>query len=379
MAPLPSAALPGWGLGRRHWMAAMAGSALGVPAGGAWALAPRTLAFPRDHGSHPGLRTEWWYITGHARAAGRLWGFQVTFFRSRVDATQGLQSQFAARQLLFAHAALSDVQGQRLQHDQRIARAGFGIAEASEIDTAVHLRDWHLVRTPTDAPGHSRYRAQVAGDGFALDLTFDSTQPVLLQGSEGLSRKGPEAAQASYYYSQPQLAVRGTLTQGGRRMALEPGGAHDNRAWLDHECSEALLHPEAVGWDWIGMNLQDGRALTAFHLRRADGSQLWAGGSVRAAGAVAAQVFAHDAVAFTPVRHWSSALSGARYPVEWKVETPAGTFSVHALLDDQELDSRGSTGAIYWEGLCELRDAAGRAVGRGYLEMTGYAQRLQLG
>ncbi len=379
MIPSPSTALPGWGLNRRHWMAAMAGAALGASAGGAWALAPRTLAFPRDHGSHPGLRTEWWYITGHARAAGRLWGFQVTFFRSRVDATQGLQSKFAARQLLFAHAALTEVQGQRLQHDQRIARAGFGIAEASEADTAVHLRDWHLVRSPLDAPGHSRYRAQVQGDGFALDLTFDSTQPVLLQGSAGLSRKGPEAAQASYYYSQPQLAVHGTLTQGGRRMALEAGGAHDNRAWLDHECSEALLHPDAVGWDWIGMNLHDGRALTAFHLRRADGSTLWAGGSVRAAGAVAAQVFAHDAVTFTPARRWTSTLSGARYPVEWKVDTPAGTFSVHALLHDQELDSRGSTGAIYWEGLSELRDAAGRAVGRGYLEMTGYAQALRLG
>lgn len=372
--------MPAPGATRRQWLLrslAGAGGAAGLVASGvpAWALAPRTLTFPRDHGSHPELATEWWYITGHARADGRLWGFQVTFFRSRVEAAQDLQSRFAARQLLFAHAALTDVQGRRQLHDQRIARAGFGIAEAAQQDTAVHLRDWHLVRQALDAPGHSRYRTQAAGSGFALDLHFDSTQPVLLQGQQGLSRKGPQAAQASYYYSQPQLAVRGSIVLDGRRLQVEAGSG---RAWLDHECSDALMHPDAVGWDWIGMNLDDGRALTAFHLRRKDGSALWAGGSMRAPGEAAAQVFAHDAVVFTPLRHWVSTLSGARYPVEWRVQTPAGAFDVQSLLDEQELDSRASTGAIYWEGLCELRGADGRALGRGYLEMTGYAQALQL-
>ena len=370
-------AAPKGGPTRRQWLLRALGGASGLGLGpSAWALPPRTLAFPRDHGSHPERTTEWWYITGHARAGGRLWGFQVTFFRSRVELTQAMQSRFAAKQLLFAHAALTDVQGRRQLHDQRIARAGFGIAEASEQDTAVHLRDWHLVRSPLDAPGHSRYRTQVAGNGFALELAFDSTQPVLLQGQQGLSRKGPQATQASYYYSQPQLAVRGSIARDGHRMPVEPGSG---RAWLDHECSDALMHPDAVGWDWIGMNLDDGRALTAFHLRCADGSALWAGGSMRAPGDAAPQAFAHDAVVFTPLRHWGSPMSGARYPVEWRVQTPAGRFGVHALLDDQELDSRASTGAIYWEGLSELRDADGRAVGRGYLEMTGYAQPLRLG
>ncbi|MBS0294475.1 MAG: carotenoid 1,2-hydratase, partial [Proteobacteria bacterium] len=108
--------------------------ALGTLSGGAGALPPRTLVFPNDHGSHPGLRTEWWYVTGQARAEGRLWGFQITFFRSRVDAAQDMHSAFAAPQLIFAHAALTDVQGQRQLHDQRIARAGFGIAQAVEGD-----------------------------------------------------------------------------------------------------------------------------------------------------------------------------------------------------------------------------------------------------
>jgi len=357
--------------------------ALGVLAwaGPAAALPARTLAFPRDHGSHPDLRTEWWYLTGQARTGptpGRLWGFQITFFRSRVDATQGLQSAFAARQLLFAHAALTDLQGGRQLHDQRIARAGFGIAQAAEDDTNIHLRDWSLVRQATTAPGASRYQIRAQADGFALELDCTSTQPILLQGDAGLSRKGPDASQASYYYSQPQLAVTGAITLGGRRMTVTDAPGPDNRAWLDHECSQALMHPDAVGWDWIGMNLDDGGALTAFQLRRADGSALWAGGSWRQAGASHAQAFGPGAVRFTPLRRWHSASSGTLYPVEWRVDTPAGSFTVRALLDAQELDSRGSTGAIYWEGLSELRDAAGRALGRGYLEMTGYAQPLRL-
>ncbi|MBU0745959.1 MAG: carotenoid 1,2-hydratase [Gammaproteobacteria bacterium] len=367
---------------RRQWLMLSSLQAAGLFSlwpGAAHALPARALTFPRDHGSHPDLRTEWWYITGHVQAGGQPWGFQVTFFRSRVDATQGMQSAFAAKQLLFAHAAVTDVQGQRLLHDQRIARAGFGLAQASEADTRIRLQDWTLVRSDTaGSPGErggSRYTAHISGGEFALDLQFDSTQPVLLQGHQGLSRKGPDATQASYYYSQPQLAVTGALTVGGKRLAVTPGSG---RAWMDHEWSEALLHPEALGWDWIGMNLNDGSALTAFRLRRADGSALWAGGSVRAPGQ-AAQIFDASAVAFTPERFWTSPQSGARYPVQWRVETPAGSFSVHAVLDAQELDSQGSTGAIYWEGLSDLRDAGGGTVGRGYLEMTGYAKPIRLG
>ncbi|SDZ90998.1 lipocalin-like domain-containing protein [Acidovorax soli] len=376
---------------RRQWLAlTLAGGASSTRA-----LPARALQFPRDHGSHPDLHTEWWYLTGHAQAAGRLWGFQVTFFRSRVDATQGLNSAFAAKQLLFAHAALTDVQGQRLHHDQRIARTGFGVAQASEADTAVRLRDWSLARTalpasapratqesgagPGPAPTGSRYAAQVEGDGFGLDLQCDSTQPPLLQGQQGLSRKGPEASQASYYYSQPQLAVSGAIVLNGRRMAIENSTTDSatHRAWLDHEWSDALMHPDAVGWDWIGMNLFDGSALTAFRLRRADGSALWSGGSLRPAGQPT-QVFADNSVAFVAQRHWNSPHSVARYPVQWRVDTPAGPLSVRALLDNQELDSSGSTGAVYWEGLSELRNGAGAVIGRGYLEMTGYKKPLRL-
>jgi predicted secreted hydrolase len=325
------------------------------------------LRFPRDLGSHPDFSTEWWYVTGRLQASqsARVFGFQITFFRSRVASTQSMKSAFAAKQLLFAHATVTDVAGKKLWHDQRVARAGFGLAQASEADTAVHIQDWSLTREA------GLYQTTARGEDFQFELALRETQPLLLQGQEGFSRKGPDAAQSSYYYSLPHLQARGSITVQGQRHEVQ------GTAWLDHEWSHALLHPQAVGWDWIGMNLLDGSALTAFRLRTADGASLWDGGSWRRHGG-SVQGFPQGAVTFEPLRYWLSPLTKTRYPVEWRVKTPAGQFTVNAVMDNQELDSRQSTGAIYWEGLSELRDGRGITVGHGYLEMTGYASPLRL-
>ncbi len=369
------------GLNRRQLIGLLPGWAAVLMMRGAHADAhgPRiepgtVLRFPRDFGAHPAYRTEWWYITGSLQAgmgqAARTLGFQITFFRSRVDVAEAASaSRFAARQLIFAHTALTDVAAGRQWHDQRIARQGFGLAEASTDDTHVLLRGLHLRRSGPAT--QSEYYGLVDAREFGFDLRFTQTQPVLLQGQQGYSRKGPLAEQASHYYSQPQLQVAGKLKQQGRSEAEQ------GTAWLNHEWSEALLDKDAVGWDWIGMNLLDGSALTAFRLRRADGSTLWTGGSFRAQGQ-ASRSFKPEELRFTPGRVWQSPATGARYPVQWQIETPMGGYIVRALLDAQELDSRQSTGAVYWEGLSELLDAQGRVVGRGYLEMTGYVSRLRL-
>ena len=344
------------------------------------AAAPRALAFPRDFGAHPATRIEWWYATGWLRAHDApadtpAFGFQITFFRSRTGLADGVRSRFAARQLIFAHAAVTDLAGRRLLHAERIARWNgnqpAARAAASVEDTQVHVGGWRFERSPVQ--DGSVYRVVLADEpaGLACHLTLATTQPLLLQGQEGFSRKGPDAAQASHYYSQPQLAVSGELQLGGRAQPVR------GRAWLDHEWSDSLLDGQAVGWDWIGINLHDGSALTAFRLRRADGSTLWAGGSHRAAGA-ATRNFAPDEVHFKPGRRWTSAASRAVYPVQWTIQTPVGRHSVEALLDAQELDSRASTGAFYWEGLSALLDARGQRIGLGYLEMTGYAAPLRL-
>ena len=353
---------------RRHLLVGAMGALLGTPGRGAHTTG-HALAFPRDLGAHPEFAIEWCYLTGYLSADGAAqqpgFGFQLTFFRTRVAATQKMTSAFAAKQLIFAHAAVTDLQGKTMLHDQRIAREGFGIAQTSQADTDVKLRNWSLQHSATD------YAASVMADGFDFQLRLRETQPLLLQGEHGLSRKGPQAAQSSYYYSLPQLLAQGTLRIGGQQHNVS------GTAWLDHEWSDSLLHPQAVGWDWIGMNLFDGSALTAFRLRDKDGNAIWAGGSLRRRGA-AVQNFKADEVSFQPQGHWTSALTHADYPVQWRVQTPAARYVVKALLENQELDSRASTGAVYWEGLSELFDEQDKLLGRGYLEMTGYAGALRL-
>jgi predicted secreted hydrolase len=335
------------------------------------------LVFPRDAGAHPDFRTEWWYVTGYTRSAdGQAeLGFQITFFRSRVDATQGMRSGLAAKQLIFAHAAVTDVKAGKLWHDQRIARWSqdapgvnpADTAHASVTDTQITLKDWSLKQDGQNL------LAQIRAENFTLNLQLRSSQEVLLQGEQGWSRKGPQPEQASYYYSLPQLLAQGEIVLRGKRFGLDS----QSKAWLDHEWSRELLHPLAVGWDWIGINLFDGSALTAFQLRDKQGAALWDGGSFRS-GKGATFIFSRGEVLFKPVRYWKSALSQASYPVEWTVRTPADYYTVKALVDNQELDSRSSTGAIYWEGLSEVWDSNQQRVGRGYLEMTGYASPLKL-
>ncbi len=340
----------------------------------ALALLPRSpqagtqaeLRFPRDLGSHPDYAIEWWYITGRLLAREREFGFQLTFFRSRVPATQNMTSAFAARQLIFAHAAVTDVAAKKLWHDQRMAREGFGIAQTSQTDTDIRLRDWSLRRDGT------QYRANAVAGDFSFDLVLNETQALLLQGDRGLSRKGPQPGQSSYYYSLPQLQVGGTLGLGKEKLSVQ------GTAWLDHEWSQSLLDPLAVGWDWIGMNLDDGSALTAFQMRDKSGRAIWDGGSFRArAMGAKVQRFARGEVQFQATRQWISPLTKVSYPVEWTVQTPQGRYRIKAVIDDQELDSRASVGAVYWEGLSELFDSAGQLVGRGYLEMTGYAAAMR--
>ena len=331
----------------------------------------RGLRFPRDFGSHNDSNIEWWYVTGELHAGDELCGFQLTFFRSRTGLARDNPSRFAARQLILGHAAVTDLRAGRLMHAQRVARWSetedeTSLAYALASDTRLRLQDWSLRRSP-----QGTYRARL-GDrdaGFAFELTLVPTQGPLAQGDAGLSRKGPGAQDFSHYYSEPQLAVSGTLLRGASLQNVQ------GKAWLDHEWSNALLPRDAVGWDWLGVNLDDGGALTAFQLRRPDGTALWAGGSHRPPQGTP-RSFRPEEVRFEAGRRWESPTTHAQYPVEWTLQTPLGTHRVRALLDAQELDTRLSSGTLYWEGLSDLGDERGRRIGRGHLEMTGYANGL---
>lgn len=320
----------------------------------------KPLRFPRDAGSHPGHRIEWWYVTGELAGAHGPVGFQVTFFRVANPDAHANPSRFSPTQLFFAHAAIADPARGSLLADQRSARGVEGLVGASTFDTDVRIDDWSLRR---EGAG---YRARVEGAQFALDLVLSPTQPPILEGDRGYSRKGPATAQASYYYSEPQLRVAGRVTAHGR--AAEVTGV----AWLDHEWSSELLAPEAAGWDWLGANLDDGSALMAFRIRRKDGSTLWSTATVRKPGSGPRSL---DRALFGPRRTWRSPRTGVEYPVAMSVEVDGRTWTVEPMMDDQELDARSSSGVLYWEGAVRLRAEDG-AAGRGYLELTGYSERV---
>ena len=323
------------------------------------------FAFPRDHGAHPAYRTEWWYATGWLRTEdGRDLGFQVTFFRSRVPGDPRNPSTFAPRQILFAHAGLSDPAAGRLLHDQRAARAGFGLAGAATRDAAVAIRDWSLRRR-----ADGRFEARIPAKGFTLALLLTPTQPPFLQGQAGYSRKGPDPTDASHYYSMPHLRVSGTVLRGGRSVRVR------GEAWLDREWSSSYLDGRAAGWDWTGLNLDDGSALMAFRIRGKAGGTIWAGGSLRRRDGRIVR-FAPGDVAMQPVRRWRSPATGAVYPVEQRlaVRLPEGIrrFRLTPLFDAQELDGRSGGLPVYWEG------AVRTPGGRGYLELTGYVAPLAI-
>ncbi len=331
-------------------------------------VVPRALVFPRDFGAHAEFRTEWWYLTGWLGDMAKPLGFQLTFFRTRTDVDPANPSAFAAHQLVIAHAAIADPARGSLLLDERVARSGFGLAEAASGDTNVQLSGWYLRRDPvTDT-----YHANIAARDFTLGFTAVADTPPWLQGEQGLSRKGPDPLQASYYYSRPQLAVQAQLRRGG--MVQELAGI----AWLDHEWSSAALAPDAVGWDWIGMNLDDGSALVAFQIRTQQAGQppVQTYAAIRD-GSGRVQLVPPGEVSFTPLRYWNSSRYRTAWPVAQRITIGRRVLETRPIMDDQELDSSLTTGAVYWEGASELLEV-GRPVGRGYLEMTGYVAPLNL-
>jgi predicted secreted hydrolase len=328
----------------------------------------RTLAFPADFGAHPDFRTEWWYVTGWLRTPdGKPLGFQVTFFRSRTEVDQDNPSAFAPKQLIIGHAALSDPAAGRLEHDERSAREGFGLAWAKTGTTDVKLDDWRMLRAADGS-----YQVTVRARALTFELRLVPAQPVLAQGERGFSQKGPLPRNASYYYSQPQLKASGTVARAGTAPVKVSGDA-----WLDHEWSSQALQSDAAGWDWIGANLDDGSALMAFQIRsKQAGSKLWAHAALRDPAGKVTQ-YGPGQVSFAPQARWKSPRTDAVYPVATDITLGSTTWQIKPLQPDQELDSRRSTGAVYWEGAVTVgRD--GVPAGHGYLEMTGYVAPMKL-
>ena len=333
-------------------------------AGFARAMAARPLDFPADHGPHPNFRTEWWYYTGNLQTADRRHiGFQLTFFRVALAPTeQPRASGWATRQLYFAHFAVTDTAAGRFHAFSRTGRGALGMAGAEAAPFRVWIDGW----SAEGAGASPRLRAS-DGD-VAIDLELSATKPVVLQGERGLSRKGPEPGNASFYYSFTRMPARGVVRLGAETLAVS------GEAWMDREWSTSGLGADVQGWDWFAVQLDDGRELMVYLLRRRDGTldQFSAGSLVAPDGAV--RPLGAGDVRVETLAHWSSPRSGVRYPARWRLTVPSAELrlDIEPRLADQEL----RVNTRYWEGAVAVTGMAGAwsIKGQGYVELVGYGE-----
>ncbi len=342
-------------------------------AGFARATLPNNIKFPRDFGPHPEYQTEWWYYTGNLEAEnGRLFGYQFTIFR-RALTPENLQSQspnpqsdWRSNQVYLAHFAISDVANSAFYPHERFSRGAAGLAGAQAEPYRVWLEDWVIAEI---APGQVRLLAQTEDVG--LDIILTQTLPPILHGDGGLSPKGPEPGNASYYYSQVRQQSAGTVRIGNQVIPVT------GLSWKDHEYSTSALSPGAIGWDWFSLQFDNGTALMFFQIRREDGTlESFSSGTFIAADGTTTHLDRAD-WELTVTDIWTSPQSGAEYPAGWRIRVPKLELELagRPLMPNQELN----VSTVYWEGAVEFSGtlAGERVRARGYIEMTGYAGSME--
>ena len=193
---------------------------------------PCNLEFPKDHGAHPGYRTEWWYYTGNLQApSGEKYGFQLTFFRSQIRPSTERQrwpqpaSAWRTQQIFMAHSAISNLAAKQHLQAEIVSRGALNMAGANQIGdtTAIFLNNWSAHIAP------DRHLLKVQSAGFSFEMTLRPEKPPVMHGIAGYSRRGSSANQASCYYSFSRLHTRGTLSIGDKTVEVK------GSAWMDHE------------------------------------------------------------------------------------------------------------------------------------------------
>jgi len=340
----------------------------------AWkeATAGYTYSFPRDHASHPDYKIEWWYYTGNVKTQdGRRFGYQVTFFRVGIDPAPSNPSKWAVRDLFMTHLAISDPSGRRYRYAEKLSRGGPGFAGAATDRYRVWNDDWSaMLDGRREAGGGRRHLLKATSQQASIDLVLDEGKAPVIHGIGGISQKGAQAGNASHYYSLTRMPTRGSMTVDGERFEVT------GDSWMDHEFGTSFLEPGQRGWDWLSIQLADGRELMLYQLRRDDGSR-----DPRSSGTlvgVDGKTKRLDVTAFTltPGRATFKSKNGAVYPTEWSIAIASERLdlTVTTPLNDQELALERSTGVAYWEGAVDVSGSSiGKPVsGAGYLEMTGY-------
>ena len=341
---------------------------------------PIAVSLPRDDGPHDRL-TEWWYYTGHLRnEIGRRFGFEAVVFRAERGSVPPAWA---------AHLALTDEATGRFHFAQRSEigpgadrspRDGEGNPTGFDLLVAGVSPDLVAAGAPTfggpwrlaGSKGSDRIEAELlpeearaAGRSFALSLGLESTKPAALHDGDGFVDFGP--AGSSYYYSRTRLAASGELRLDDKTYAV------DGIAWFDHQWGDFIS--VGGGWDWFAVNLDDGTDLTLSVVRDLEGAPVVGYGTIVDPDGTARHL-APDDFDVRAIRSWTSEVSGHTYPVQWSLALPGERLAIElaATIEDQELDTRATTGVAYWEGSQAVRASrAGAPVGgEAYVEVTRY-------
>ena len=308
------------------------------------------LTFPHDHGPHESFRTEWWYVTAILDSpSGREFGFQYTLFRIATTAAEAGDNPWRSGQIYMGHMALSDVDRQTHVEDQRLVRGHPKLAGVHRSPFRAFIEDWEL-----KSANFESFTFVGTSEQFEAELEFRPQKPIVLHGERGLSRKSADTA--SYYYSWPRMEAHGTIRSNNEEHRVT------GTAWLDREWSSDLLGEELSGWDWFSLQLDNGRDMVMFQLRRKDGTVDDFGGAcliVEADGSY--HTLQNADWSLQPTGHWGG------YPVRWIVQVEDEEYAVAPAFNDQVMN----TYVRYWEGLVHVKQN-GNQVGRGYMELTGY-------
>lgn len=327
------------------------------------AIEPRAFNFPEDHGPHTDYRNEWWYFTGNLDADnGRRFGFELTIFRFSLtpDAPDD-DSGWRTNQVYIAHFAITDADEERFLVSQKYSRGAQGLAGATADPLRVWIDDWEISGVDEDT-----WRVRAVDDEFSLDLTLDASKPPVLNGTDGLSQKSDEPGNASYYYTMPRWETAGDIVIEDEAFSVS------GTSWLDREWSSSALASDQQGWDWFALQFADNTELMFYSLRKTDGTQdaNSAGTWIDADGK--ATHLERDDVQVQVTALWNSP-EGGTYPSAWRIRMPSKNLVVEVtpVMANQEL----FTTVRYWEGAVDVTGSRdGEPVeGRGYVELTGYA------
>lgn len=326
------------------------------------------IELPRDLYAHSNAQTEWWYYTGHAEtASGKHFGFEFVFFKRRTDLDKFslVPLRLLGNPIYFAHFAVTGYENKSFRYAHRKSANGLLDMPASMSEKHYHLRigDW----TIRESNGSHILRASIS-QNLTFEATLKLSKPVVLNGKDGQGVSFKDEGQASRYFSYTRMKMDGDIIWNGETEHFT------GSAWMDREFGTWTPTNNQKGWDWFSVQLENGTELMCYQLRNKEGgvSPFSSGTFVDKDGN--STHLTNQDFKIEPTSYWKSPSTKATYPNGWKLTVPKFdlNLTVTPVIENQELDTRGTTMIVYWEGACIIKGKTKSTNGKAYVELVGY-------